>query len=84
MKHLGDRNREGGWRDRETTLEILKACMWSGPGTVVVGEDNLILGIGRDPLRGPKLPRLQLTFAPVGWTPSPLPVARDDTRCILS
>lgn len=53
MEHLEDRKREGGWRDRGTTLEILKACMWSGPGTVFVGEDNLIVGMGKDPLEGP-------------------------------
>lgn len=83
MEHLGDRKQEGERRDRGTTLEILKACMWLGSGTMVIGEDNLIFGMGRDPLRGPKPPRPQLTLAPVGWTPSLLPVGRDDTCCIL-
>lgn len=48
-----------------------------------MGEDRLILGMGSDPLRGLTSPRPQIISAPVGRTPSPHPVGRDDTCCVL-
>lgn len=47
MELLGERQREGGWRDRGTTWD--SEGIWSDPRSVVMGEDGSTLRVGEGP-----------------------------------